>query len=76
MPTEEEKIEEIILYYVIKSKNITFRTLLSFLAKHMTARLRRDRIALILSSMATRDLIRVYKQDSLWRITPASKRQH
>ncbi len=70
----EDTIEEVIYKYVYISGEVTFRRLLSFLAQHSSLTLRRDRVALVLGSMASDGRINVRKVGAEWRISPKVKK--
>lgn len=69
----EDTIEEVIYRYVCVSGEVSFRRLLSFLAQHTSLPLRRDRVALVLGSMATDGKISVRKIGAEWRISARPK---
>jgi len=73
--SQEDSIEEIIYSYVYVSGEVSFRRLLSFLAQHSPATLRRDRVALILGSMASKGKVRVMKVGAEWRIAPKGSKK-
>ncbi len=64
----EENIEEVIYGYITVAGKVTFRRLLSYLAQHSAERLRRDRVALVLGSMATKNKVSILKEGSQWKI--------
>jgi hypothetical protein len=68
--TTDDSIEEIIYKYVYVSGEVSFRRLLSFIAQHTPFTLRRDRVALVLGSMASEGKISVKKVGAEWKISP------
>lgn len=70
----EDSIEEVVYRYVLVSGEVTFRRLLSFVAQHTSVPLRRDRVALVLGSMASEGKIRVKKVGAEWRISARRRR--
>jgi hypothetical protein len=64
----EDNIEGVIYRYVLVAGEVTFRRLLSYLAQHSSERLRRDRVALVLGSMASRQRVEVLKVGAQWKI--------
>ncbi|MEM0272071.1 MAG: hypothetical protein QW514_05980 [Thermoprotei archaeon] len=74
MDSAEDSIEDVVYRYVYVSGEVTFRRLLSFLAQHSSHNLRRDRVALVLGSMASDGKIKVKKVGAEWRISPKQKR--
>lgn len=66
-----DDLEDTIYRYVLAAGDITFRRLLSYVAQHSPYGLRRDRIALVLGSMASKNKIQVYRSGAEWRIRQA-----
>jgi hypothetical protein len=69
----DERIEEVVYSYLLASGEVTFKRLLSYLARHNADRLRRDRVALVLGAMATKGAIGIHKEKSQWKIRVIKK---